>query len=521
MGKPRTAIDLLAADQARSQRSAEARAHPSSAAVNWSSIFGGTPSSSGVSVTPETSLQASAVYGCVAVISGTVSTLPLHVYRRLPGGGRERAVEHPLYGLLHDAPNDLLTSCEWREMMQAHLCLRGNAYAKIVRDAAGVVRALEPVHPDRVSVFQRAGKVTYSVQDVSGPQEVFTPDGMLHVRGLGPDGVVGYSPITLARNAIGLAIATENHGARFFSNGARPSGLLEAPAGITDAQLKMLREEWNRAHAGAENANKMAILNGGMKYVGVSMSNDDAQFLETRKFQTPEIARIFRVPIHKIQDMSGATFSNIEHQAIEFVTDCIRPWAVKWEQRMNVALLTPAERREYFIEYSLDALMRGDTVSRFNSYKVGREGGWLSSNDIRDLENMNRIDGGDTYMQPLNFTRLGQFEQNAPDTPQDEPMVRESVHISVPVSINNPQAGHTVNVPAPVVEVKSAPVVNVPAPVVNVAPPVVNVAAPEVRVENHNVMPEAKRRDPVDMVIDISRDKSGKLTGKMSERRAE
>lgn len=520
MGKPRTASDLLSADRARSEKAAEARASVG-ADIDWTKFFGAPSSSSGVNVTAETALQASAVYGCVTVIAGTVSTLPLHVYRRLTGGGRERAPEHPLYGLLHDAPNDLLTSCEWREMMQAHLCLRGNAYAEIVRDGAGIVRALEPIHPDRVSIFQRAGRVTYSVQDSSGPQKTHTPETLIHIRGMGPDGLVGYSPISLARNSIGLAIATENHGAKLFANGARPSGVLETPAAMTEAALKALREHWNSVHSGQDNASKMAILSQGMKYSGVSMSNEDAQFLETRKFQIPEIARIFRVPLHKIQDMSGATFSNIEHQAIEFVTDCIRPWVVKWEQRLNVALLTPSERQNYFVEFSLDALMRGDTTSRFNSYKVGREGGWLSSNDIRDLENMNRIDGGDTYMQPLNFTRLGQFEQNAPNTPQDEPMVRESVHVSVPVSINNPQAGHTVNVPAPVVEVKSTPVVNVPAPVVNVAPPVVNVAAPEVRVENHNVMPEAKRRDPVDMVIDISRDRSGKLTGKMSERRAE
>lgn len=410
----KTALDLLASDNARSARAAEARASAVGADIDWSKYFAGASTSSGVTVTPETALQTSAVYGCVSVIAGTVSTLPLHIYRRLPGGGREKATDHPLYSLLHDAPNDLLTSCEWREMMQAHLCLRGNAYAGIIRDGAGVVRALEPIHPDRVSVFQRENKVTYSVQEASGPQETYTHETMLHLRGLGNSGVIGFSPIALARNAIGLAIATENHGSKLFANGARPSGVLETPANLTDAQLKALRAAWDAAHSGQENAGKMAILSQGMKYSGVSMSNEDAQFLETRKFQIPEIARIFRVPLHKIQDMSGATFSNIEHQAIEFVTDCIRPWVVKWEQRLNVTLLTPAERREYFIEYSLDALMRGDTTSRYTAYRVGREGGWLSSNDIRDLENMNRIEGGDTYMQPLNFTRLGEFQAQQP-----------------------------------------------------------------------------------------------------------
>ena len=413
MGKPRTATDILAADEARSLRATELRAHPASATANWSTYFGGSPTSSGVTVTPESSLQASAVYACTSVVAGTLSTLPVNLYRRLPSGGREHAIDHPLYDLLHDTPNDLLTSCEFREMMQAHLCLRGNAYAEIIRDAAGVVRALEPIHPDRVSVFQKSRGITYSIQDASGPQRVLTPDVVLHIRGLGPDGVLGYSPITLARNSIGLAMATETHGAKLFSNGARPSGILETTGNLTDAQLKALREHWEKIHSGPENANRMAILNGGMKYAGVSMSNDDAQFLETRKFQIPEIARIFRVPLHKIQDMSGATFSNIEHQAIEFVTDCIRPWAVKWEQRMNAVLLTPTERRGYYIEFELSALLRGDTASRFNAYKIGREGGWLSSNDIRDLENMNRIEGGDTYMQPMNFTQLGKFQAPA------------------------------------------------------------------------------------------------------------
>jgi len=180
--------------------------------------------------------------------------------------------------------------------------------------------------------------------------------------------------------------------------------------------LELMRTEWERSHGGIENANKTAILFGGLKYSGVSMSNEDAQFLETRKFQVTDIARIFRVPPHKIGDLGQATFSNIEHQSIEFVTDCIRPWVVRWEQRMNQVLLTPIERKEYYIELSLDALLRGDTISRYGAYKVGREAGFLSANDIRDRENMNRIEGGDSYMQPMNFTRLGEFSQ--PDSEQ-------------------------------------------------------------------------------------------------------
>ncbi len=403
--------DLLAEDNARSQRAAaEVRAHPSSTEHNWAGYFGDPQSATGVSVTPETSLRTAAVFACVQVISGTIATLPLRIYRRRADGGKERATKHPLFPLLHDAPNDLLTSCEFREMMQAHLCLRGNAYAKVTRTGGGVVAKIDPIHPDRVSVFKRGDVMTYSVQrQEGGGQDILGLDEMLHVRAMGPEGIIGYSPITLARESIGLAIATERHGARLFSNGAKPSGVLETPNQLSKDQLKMMREEWDRTHAGVDNANKTAILFGGLKYSGVSMSNEDAQFLETRKFQVTDIARIFRVPPHKIADLSQATFSNIEHQSIEFVTDCIGPWAKRWEQRMNLTLLTPGERREYFIELALDGILRGDTVSRYNAHKIGREAGFLSPNDIRDMENMNRIDGGDSYMQPLNFTKLGQF----------------------------------------------------------------------------------------------------------------
>lgn len=382
-------------------------------------MFGGYESASGISVTPDTALRTAAVLACVSVIAGTIGTLPMRVYRRRPDGGKERAPEHPLYPLLHDAPNDMLTSCEFREMMQAHLCLRGNAYARVARSGGGAVSYLEPLHPDRVSVFRRGMTVTYSVQRQEGSgQDLLQADEILHIRGMGPEGVVGYSPITLARESIGLAIATETHGAKLFANGARPSGVLETAANLTKDQLTKLREEWERQHSGAGNANRTAVLSNGLKYSGVSMSNEDAQFLETRKFQVTDIARIFRVPPHKIADLSQATFSNIEHQSIEFVTDCIRPWAVRWEQRMNQILLTPTERKSYFIELSLDALLRGDMMSRYNAYKVGREASFLSPNDIRDLENMNRIEGGDSYIQPLNFTKLGQF--SGPDGDEDD-----------------------------------------------------------------------------------------------------
>jgi len=412
-----TALDLLAADEDRAlvaeglrsrAEKSEQRSHPSSNSTDWATLFGYNTTASKITVTAETALRASAVYACVSVIAGTIGTLPAHVYRRLPGGGKEKAPDHPLYPILHDSPNDLLTSCEFREMMQAHLCLRGNAYARVLRDGGGRVVGLDPVHPDRVAIYVNGMSAVYVVTSATGATERLGPDQLLHLRGMGPDGVVGYSPITLARESIGLSLAAEKFGAKFFGNSARPSGHLEVPAQISPDDVKRTKENWQAAQGG-DNQSSTAVLFGGIKWSNVSMTNDDAQFLETRKFQIPEIARIFRVPLHKIQDMSGATFSNIEHQSIEFVTDCVRPWAVRWEQRLNQVLLTPTERRSFFIELNLEGLLRGDMASRFTAYKVGREAGFLSVNDIRDTENMNRVDGGDSYMQPLNMGPLGSF----------------------------------------------------------------------------------------------------------------
>lgn len=366
-------------------------------------------------------MRVSAVHACVGVIAGTISTLPLHLYRRTKNGGKERATDHPLYSILHDAPNAVHTSSEFREVMQVHAALRGNAFARIVRDGAGRVISLTPMHSDRMTVYRSGSVISYRYVPLAGETDSAFPDYLaahevLHVRGPGPDGIVGYSPIMLARDAIGLSMATESHGSKLFANGARPSGVLETPPGMTDAQMKTLREHWEKMHAGVDNANRLAVLAGGMKYAGISMSNDEAQFLETRKFQVTDIARIFRVPPHKIADMAAATFSNIEHQSIEFVTDCIRPWAVRWEQRIAQVLLTPSERGTYFAEFSLDGLLRGDMKSRYEAYNIGRTGGWLSPNDVRDLENLNRIEQGDTYMQPLNMAPLGAFAPTSPAT---------------------------------------------------------------------------------------------------------
>lgn len=229
----------------------------------------------------------------------------------------------------------------------------------------------------------------------------------MHIPGLGFDGLVGYSPIAMAKNAIGMAIACEEFGAKFFANGASPSGVLEHPGTIKDPQR--VREAWQSQFGGSSNAGKVAVLEEGMKYSPIGISPDQAQFLETRKFQIDEIARIFRVPPHMIGDLEKSTFSNIEQQSLEFVKYTLGPWVARWEQAMSQALLTPEERTRYEIHFNVDGLLRGDYESRMNGYAVGRQNGWLSANDIRELENMNRIpeeEGGDLYLINGNMTKL-------------------------------------------------------------------------------------------------------------------
>jgi HK97 family phage portal protein len=409
----KNALDLLAEDSTRSLRvelglgnhKRGSTIESFHAESDRAGILFQQPTASGVEVNAETAMRVSAVNACVGVISSSLACMPLQLMKRV-GKNTEAATEHPLYYLLHDAPNDLQTSIEFRELMQARVCLRGNSYARVSRNGAGVVVQLDPLHPDRIAVFENGGKPFYAYTHRDGSREILNSDEMLHIRGLGPDGLMGYSPITLAREAVGLSMATEAHGARFFGNGARPGGVLEAPSNLSPEQLKKIKTDWEQAHSG-KNQNSVGVLFGGMKYNAITMNNDDAQFLETRQFQVTDIARIFRVPPHKIADLSKATFSNIEHQAIEFVTDCMMPHIVRWEQRMNRVLLTPSERRQFFFKFNIDALVRGDLKTRFEAYRVGREGGWMSVNDIRDLEDKNRVEGGDGYLQPLNFTKLG------------------------------------------------------------------------------------------------------------------
>ena len=376
-------------------------------------LFGRT--TAGRNVNEFTAMQMTAVYLCVRVLAETLAGLPLHLYKRGNSNSKEKAKDHAIYFLLHDEPNTEMTSFVFRETLMTHLLLWGNAYAQIIRNGRNDVIGLYPLMPNKMTVMRSEdGEIFYKYNYKS--EEVYLlKEDVLHIPGLGFDGLIGYSPITMAKNAIGMAMACEDYGASFFQNGAQPGGVLEHPGIIKDPER--VRASWNAAFQGPKNANKVAVLEEGMKYQPIAIAPSEAQFLETRKFQLNEIARIFRIPPHMIGDLEKSSFSNIEQQSLEFVKYTLDPWIVRWEQSLERALLTKKEKESYFIKFNLDGLLRGDYESRMNGYAVGRQNGWMSANDIRELENLDRIsaeEGGDLYLvngNMLPLDKAGSFYQ--------------------------------------------------------------------------------------------------------------
>jgi HK97 family phage portal protein len=341
----------------------------------------------------------------VRILSETLASLPLILYRRLPRG-KERATDHPLYSILHDSPNPEMSAFNFKEALMAHLVTWGNNYAEIEWEDRLTVKGLWPLRPDRIQAVRENENIVYKYNSPTGM--VSLPSyRVLHIPGLSFDGLVGYAPITLAREAIGLSLATEEFGARFFGNGSAPGGALKHPKTMSKEAKENLRKAWNEQHSGLENQHKVAILEEGLDWVKIGIPPNDAQFLETRKFQKNEIASFFHIPPHMIGDLERATFSNIEEQALEFVVYTMRPWLVRWEQAINQKLLNPNERKEYFVEFLVDALLRGNFESRTRGYWQAIQGGWMSPNEVRDLENRNPREGGDEYLQPVNMVISG------------------------------------------------------------------------------------------------------------------
>lgn len=384
--------------------------------ADWINLFGGeTPT--GTTVTPDTAITSTAVLACVRVLAETVAGLPFIAYRRTQNG-RERDAALPVYQLLQGKPNRYQTAFEFREMLMAHCLLRGNGYALKVYNGRGEVSELVPLNPTRVTPrLQDTGDVIYEFRDRAGQLIRYADTDIFHLKGLATDGLVGVSPITYARTAVGLAIAAEEFGARVFSNDAKPGGILQHPGKLSDDSHKRLKESWQQAHAGLRNAHKVAILEEGMQWQRVGVSNQDSQFIESRKFQIEEIARIFRVPPHLIGHLERATFSNIEHQSLEFVQHTLLPWLRRWEQAISARLLDDVERRTHYCEFLVDGLLRGDIQSRYSAYSIGRQWGWLSADDVRRLENMEPLPGsaGEQYLVPLNMIDASNDQPLLPD----------------------------------------------------------------------------------------------------------
>ena len=360
---------------------------------------------------PTTAMKLSAVFACVRILAETMGELPFILYEQ-NGESRDRATNHYLYSLLHDNPNPLMTAFEFREAVQGHLALWGNAYIQMDYDARGRVQELWPLLPNMMLEVKRDGdRILYHYQQPNGKMIWMSSDTIWHLRGLGLDGLLGYSVVGFARRNFDSALMADEFAYRFYKNDARPGIVLEHPGELSEEAHNNLRDSWDEVHRGVEKSHKPAILEEGMKLTEVGMPLNDAQFIETRNFQISDIARWFRMQPHKIGHMENATFSNIEHQSIEHVTDTIQPWASRWEQSANKILILPGDRARYYAEFLLDALLRGDTEARYGAYARGRQWGWLSPNDVRKRENMNPIPGGDTYHIPLNMVPMDQAGQ--------------------------------------------------------------------------------------------------------------
>jgi HK97 family phage portal protein len=388
------------------------RAIADSIRVAYEESLYGYSSASGAVVSLESAMRISTVNACVRIIAQTVGSLPLHIYKRLDTGGRERWGAHPLAWLLNSRPNSWQTAMEWREELMAHLLLRGNAYAVIIRNASGFISDLIPINPDRViEVLQRSDYgIEYHIRRANGSIVTLGQADVLHIRGLSTDGIVGRSVISDARDLFGSALSTTEYGARLFRNDATPGIILKSPKALSDAAYARLQESWNARHAGAENAGKTAILEDGVDATRLSMSANDAQFLQTIQAQRSQIAGWFGVPLILLSfNENTQTYASAEQFMLSFVQHTIRPWLVRLEQAIKVQLfLAPGL---YYPEFSIEGILRGDLKSRYEAYAQGISWGWLSPNEVRERENMNAREGGDVFLEPANMRPSGSLTQ--------------------------------------------------------------------------------------------------------------
>lgn len=380
--------------------------------------LGGYASNTGVPVTPFTALQSAVVYGCIKCIAEDIASIPLQIRRKVPGGGWVIDEKHAL-NLLFRKPNRWMSAFQFWSYYLTAYCLRGNGYCVIQRDMNGAPAELVPVTPDRVTIKLDINGVPWFLVNARqvGIGVWVPPDDMLHMMNMSVDGYLGLSPIACAQDVVGLALAAQQHGAILFRQGAQVHGILKHPGRLGDEAKMNIAESWRNTHGGVQNAMKTSVLEEGMTFERISITNEDAQFLQTRQFQVNDICRIFRVPPHKVAEYGRATFNNIEQQQQAYVDDCLGPLTVQLEGLMNDQLLFDDERDRYETHFDYTGILRGDTIRRYQSYAIGLTNGFLSANEVRALESLNPIEGGDEYRVTLNTGPQGAGGVGVPRAP--------------------------------------------------------------------------------------------------------
>lgn len=376
-------------------------------------VFG--KASSGEQVDERSAMQIATVYACVRLLAESVAQLPLHLYKAKTPDEQEKATDHPLYKILYREPNPEMTSFSFWEAAMTHLLLWGNSYSQIIRDGKNTVLGLYPLLPENVEIDRTDKGELYYIyhaytDEVPGDTNkdiIFRRDEIMHIPGLSFNGLVGFSPIAMMKNSLGTTMAVEKYGSAFFRNGAQPSGVLQHPGVLKNPEK--IRENWSQVYGGPNNAHKVCVLEEGMEYKAISLPPEDSQFLSTREFGVEEICRIFRVPPHMVQDLKRSTFSNIEHQSIDFVVHTLDPWLVRIEKAIVKDLLIEEEKDIYFPKFNVDGLLRGDYKSRMDGYSVGISNGIISPNEARKKENMAPLredEGGDFHIVNGTFIKL-------------------------------------------------------------------------------------------------------------------
>ena len=373
-------------------------------------------------VTPTTAISQTPVWAAVNLISGTLGSLPLILYKEIPNGGKERDRSSNLYDKLRWQPNSFQTAVEFVEMGQGHLCLRGNFFARLETNRVGELTSIVPLHPDRIKLkLVNGGVVEYHYEEKIGQPRVFSSEEILHVKGLSSDGMIGYSPITVGAGAIALSNAAEKNGSRFFHNSAMPSGILSHPGKLKPEARSNIKQSWNSAHGGGKQ-HSVALLEEGLSWTALSVSPDEAQFIETRKYQAEEIARLFNVPPHLLMLLDRSTFSNVTEQNRSFATNCIRPWAIRWEQAIRKSILERFTPDGTFVEFEMNELLRPDTIARAQANQILLQNGALSIDEWRTKENLNPLDdpAGSVHWMPLNIAPVSVAENQTDDEARND-----------------------------------------------------------------------------------------------------